>query len=512
MAVNNKAQTIASTASALRRPLALAAAIAAVCASLSLPAQAATVDDLLDRLKEKGILSDDEYQKLDQAREEEKKKQAEAKPADAQQGIRFKFGGFIEAAGIYRSRNETADVNSSFNAGMPLPNNPNYRLSEFRESARQSRLSALAEGDVDSNTALKAYFESDFLGAAGTANSGESNSYTPRIRHGYMTVDRYDYGFHFLAGQSWSLLTLQKVGITPRQEQIPLTIDAQYVPGFTWTRNPQLRVVKDFSKTVWLGFSVESPQASINSLNTPSNTTATNPAGSGGLLNPVGVNYSTDAQPDYVAKLAIDPGWGHYEVYGVARNFRDRSGFSNRSTWGGGAGAAAILPLVPERKLDFQLSFLTGKGIGRYGSAQLPDATFDASGDLVPIKESQLLLGLIARPTELWDIYLYGGLEKADATYSSSGSTQFGYGNPNAINTGCFDEAGTVSAIANCRADTKQVRQLTLGTWYRFYKGNYGTAVFGMQYSYTGRETFEAVGGAPYANENIVMTSFRLYF
>ncbi len=69
-----------------------------------------------------------------------------------------------------------------------------------------------------------------------------------------------------------------------------------------------------------------------------------------------------------------------------------------------------------------------------------------------------------------------------------------------------------MSAIANCRADTKQVRQLTLGTWYRFYKGNYGTAVFGMQYSYTGRETFEAVGGAPYANENIVMTSFRLYF
>jgi hypothetical protein len=29
---------------------------------------------------------------------------------------------------------------------------------------------------------------------------------------------------------------LDKTGITPRQEDIPLTIDAQYVVGFDWTR------------------------------------------------------------------------------------------------------------------------------------------------------------------------------------------------------------------------------------------------------------------------------------
>jgi len=47
---------------------------------------------------------------------------------------------FIEAASIFRTRNETADIASDFNTGIPMPNNPNYHLSEFRESAHQSRL------------------------------------------------------------------------------------------------------------------------------------------------------------------------------------------------------------------------------------------------------------------------------------------------------------------------------------------------------------------------------------
>ncbi len=508
MGVKTKVKNATRAVAVLKRPLALAAMVAAIWAGAGAAASAATVDDLLDRLKEKGILSDDEYQTLDKAREEEKKK-----AGDTQPGIKFTFGGFIAAESVYRSRNETADINSSFNGGIPFRNNPNYNLSEFRQSARQSRLTVLAEGDPDAHTALKAYIESDFLSAAATANSGESNSYNPRLRHGYMTVDRDDYGFHFLAGQTWSLLTLDKVGIQPRQEQIPLVIDAQYIPGFTWDRNPQLRVVQDFGKTVWLGLSVESPQASIVGAS-PANTTTTNPGVSGGLLNPT-ANYSTDSEPDFVAKLAFDPGWGHYEVYGVGRNFRDRSGFSNHSTYGGGAGAAMILPLLAERKLDFQASFLTGRGIGRYGAAQLPDATINSSGGLDPIRETQFLLGLIARPNPLLDIYLYGGVEKADATFSG---TTFGYGNPALNNTACFAaEAGSATTAvaappAGCQANTSRVRQATLGSWYRFYKGNYGTAQFGLQYSYTSRDAFAGVGGAPSTNDNMIFTSFRLYF
>ena len=39
---------------------------------------------------------------------------------------------------------------------------------------------------------------------------------------------------------------MYRLGIVPRQENVPLTIDAQYVVGFNWERQAQLRVVKDF--------------------------------------------------------------------------------------------------------------------------------------------------------------------------------------------------------------------------------------------------------------------------
>src|SRR5690349_3441496 len=35
---------------------------------------------------------------------------------------------FIEAASIFRTRNQTADIASDFNTGIPMPNNPNYHL------------------------------------------------------------------------------------------------------------------------------------------------------------------------------------------------------------------------------------------------------------------------------------------------------------------------------------------------------------------------------------------------
>ncbi len=51
-------------------------------------------------------------------------------------------------------------------------------MGEFRMTARQSRISGLAEGNFDADTHFTYYGEFDFLGAAQTANSGESNSYT----------------------------------------------------------------------------------------------------------------------------------------------------------------------------------------------------------------------------------------------------------------------------------------------------------------------------------------------
>lgn len=383
-------------------------------------------------------------------------------------GVQVRLGGFVELAGIYRSRNEVADIASSWNTGIPLPNSPRYHESEFRISARQSRLSLLLQGEPDPATSLAAYFEVDFQGAAQTANSSESNSYNPRLRQVYATYDDKDYGLHVLGGQAWSLLTMFKTGLVPRQENVPLTIDAQYVPGFTWTRNPQFRIDKSFAADrIWLGASLESPQtlyapAGPNGLLPATSGTVnnTNPGGSG--LNAAN-NYSTDIAPDLIVKAAWDPGYGHYEAYGLGRLFHDRvsmtgSGVSHTTAAGGG-GAAALVPIIP-KKLEFQASFLAGVGIGRYGSAQLPDAIIGRDGGPRPIPEVEALVGVIGHPTPAIDLYLYGGTEQESRTYFNAAGKGYGYGSPLYSNATCGTELG---ASAGCVGNTSGVYQATLG-------------------------------------------------
>ena len=102
-----------------------------------------------------------------------------------------------------------------------------------------------------------------------------------------------------------------------------------------------------------------------------------------------------DFMPDFTVKAAWDPhggGWGHYEIFGLARGFRDRVDAALRPAWqsrttmktyGFSGGGGAILPLWGD-KLQLQGNVLYGQGIGRYDAAQLPDATINAAGDVVP--------------------------------------------------------------------------------------------------------------------------------
>jgi hypothetical protein len=141
-------------------------------------------------------------------------------------GLTITPGGFFALEGLYRDHNLESDIDTPFNS-IPFANNKVGHTNEARLSERQSRLSLLVEGKVDPVTSLSGYGEFDFLGAAQTANSNESNSFNPRVRHLYATIDRSDWGVHVLAGQTWSLATLSSQGMVPRKEQIPLVIDAQ---------------------------------------------------------------------------------------------------------------------------------------------------------------------------------------------------------------------------------------------------------------------------------------------
>ena len=447
------------------------------------------------------------------------------------------LGGFIAAEAVERQRNETSDIGSTF-GGVPYPQSPTYHEPEFRGSARQSRLSLLIQGQPSAAVRVAAYFETDFLSAGVTSNSNESNSYTLRVRQAYTTYDNTNYNFHVLGGQSWSLVTLDRVGITPRQENVPLTIDAQYVVGFNWARQWQLRFVEDFfDHRLWAGLSFEEPQTIYSATTQTVGTTSDvggviggtdNTSNAGGSLLNSGANYSDDVAPDVVAKLAADPSFGHYELYGLARFMNARETLSlpnvnsgrNRTALGGGVGAGMLLPLVG-KKLVFQASGLVGQGIGRYASGSLPDATINQNGTPIPIPEATLLVGFVAHPNKAFDLYAYAGTEQEEKRSFNERiagkNYAFGYGNGGFTDTGCEIE-GSAGA---CSGQTRGLVDGTAGAWWKFLRGPYGTMEVGTEYEYIRRTAFEGTSVAtvgkttinstvtPKTDDSIVLFSFR---
>ncbi len=437
-------------------------------------------------------------------------------------GLTVTLGGFAAVEGIYRTRNEASSIDTSFN-GIPLANSPNYYIPEYRETAQQSRFSLLTEGRLDDAQKLTSYLETDFLSAGSSSNSNESNSYTLRLRQFWGNYDNTDLGLHVLGGQAWSLATMYKVGLIPRQENVPLTIDAQYVVGFDWARQAELRVVKDFDDhKIWAALSVEEPQTLFSPSGGENCTTLVNtPTATGGgtqesdecggsNVNPL-QQYSDNYAPDIIAKIAADPGWGHYELYGLLRFLGGRVSFAatgmgkSYQTTGEGIGGGMILPVVP-KMLDFQISGLAGQGVGRYGTSQLADATFSPAGKIEPLSEYSIMGGFVGHPVPAVDLYAYGGAEGVQRKFFSGTA---GYGNPNVNLSGCSMELGSCSAV------TSAVIEGTIGAWWRIIQSKYGTAEVGAQYEYVDRNTYQGLGAtkgstvSPNTNENMFLFSFR---
>jgi hypothetical protein len=119
------------------------------------------------------------------------------------------------------------------------------------------------------------------------------------------------------------------------------------------------------------------PGLAINDLNTCS---------ASGQLNSQ-TACSNDTIPGLVEKVVLDPGWGHYEVFGIQRWFTDRvfsaSIGTNKTTFGWGVGASVLLPVIPQY-LELQGIVMAGQGIGRYGPGALADVTIAPNRSLAP--------------------------------------------------------------------------------------------------------------------------------
>src|SRR5690242_14132051 len=323
-------------------------------------------------------------------------------------GVNLTPIGFFAAEAIFRSGNETADMGSSFN-GIPFNHTTNGQMSEFRMSARQSRIGMFAEGKT-SDINYTGYWEADFLSAGVTSNSNESNSYSLRVRQIFGQAALTN-GFTVAGGQTWSLITTNKTGVSPRGEDVPLTIDAQYAVGFNWARQAGIRLSQKMSDHSWLALSIEEPEMTFAARNAPAGFVIWQPGGS--QLNQL-TNYSTDLAPDVIGKLAVEPGFGHWELKALGRVFRERfvdptgknGGSRNQTRYAGGIGAGAFMQFA--KSADLTVSGLYGRGIGRYGTSQLADATVGADSSLIPIRAAQGMAELDMHATPKLEIYLIG--------------------------------------------------------------------------------------------------------
>lgn len=398
-------------------------------------------------------------------------------PAMHFKGITITPGGFLESAFIVRSRNENADVIDSF-SGVPFGGVPNASLSEFRATARGTRFSLLAEGNTG-GIGLTGYYELDFLGQAPTANQVETNSFTPRQRQLWGQAS-FHHGLTLTAGQFWSLITTDRRGIATRAEFIPITIDGAYVVGFNYVRQTALRLTKNFNEKWWVAVEVANPETSEpNASYVPANlfgfnNSANAASPSGGTIDYLEGStngFSTNLAPDVLTKLVYEPGWGHYELKTVTRFFRDRISGQNNVTYGGGVGAAAILPIKP-KKIDLIFEGLAGSGIGRYSAANGSDVTLRPDGWIIPLHALDTMGGVEFHPRPKLDVYLYGGNEyygRAAYVNPTDATEPAGYGSPLVNNTYCNVEV-VPSGGTECQAQNKDVAEATAGFWYRFYK------------------------------------------
>jgi hypothetical protein len=462
-------------------------------------------------------------------------------------GINITPGGYAEAAFVRRSRALGADLPTPFNS-VTMPGASQSQLSEFFGSARQSKITTFVEGHVG-NADLSSYVSADFLSAGVTSTSTETNGYTLRLRQAWGQV-KFDNGWSFLGGQEWSLVTENAKGIAPDDDMgktndvRPKTIDPSYNVGFDFARQYGIRVTKSLGDKVAVAFALENPQATLTTHGNANNYLFVQP-GASNSYNTL-ATYGFNPAPDIIAKIAFDPGFGHYEVFGLLDRFTDRVfpcedvlsttkcggsttagpnplGAFNTSKEGGGVGASARWTFA--KRVTFGLKGFGGSGVGRYAPGGLADASINPDGTVHLIKNLHGL-GTLEWKGKKLDVYSYGGVEYAARAWgidntNASKPVEVGYGAPGFNNTGCYTEtapgtstvvSGPVAgSLSSCTADTRALIEGTVGFWYRFYSGPRGRFQYGTQFSYVTRNAWSGDGRQPNGVDGMVFTSFRYY-
>ena len=415
-------------------------------------------------------------------------------------GAQFTPGGFMDFTSIFRTTNTGNAGGTNFFA-IPFSNTVGGHLTESRFTATNSRISLKATEKFGKND-VTGYYEIDFLGNDAANVFVTSNSHTLRQRLYWVDLKRDK--FEFLAGQSWSWLTPNRVGVSPIPSDVFFSqnMDFNYQVGLTWTRAPQVRFVYHPNDNWALGVAMENPQQFV---------------GVGETIFPFAFNAQLGTQfdaannpgtpnlhPDIIPKIAFDKDFDgrhfHIEAAGLLTSARSTNlvagNFVKHTKEGGGFEAAINYELVKNFRLVANGFYSNGGG--RYIFGQAPDVVVapNAAGTDVSLSLVHSGSGIggfewQATPKAAFYGY-YGGVYAQrnafiDTTNPLPGRFA-GFGGPNSPNS------------AN-----RAIQEGTLGWIHTFWKNpQYGAVQLITQASYLTRSPWFVPNGAP-KNAHLVM-------
>jgi hypothetical protein len=228
-------------------------------------------------------------------------------------------GGWVDFTSYFRSTDLGSGLGTAF-AAIPYPNTVQGGLSETRFTAQGSRVTLRADETFGAVTVF-GYAEADFNGYLPPNGYVSTNSDSLRLRVYFADLKKGRW--ELLAGQSWSMLTPNRVGVSPFLSEIynTLHLDSNYQVGLTYARQTQIRAVYHFSNNFALGLSAENPEqfsggaATFPALFSTVQTDVGSSTGAGG-----GTATPT-LHPDLIAKFSVDQGWAgrrwHFETAGL---------------------------------------------------------------------------------------------------------------------------------------------------------------------------------------------------
>ena len=408
--------------------------------------------------------------------------------------------GFLDLTAVWRDKNPGSSIGSNFGS-VPFNNVAAGKNSEFHFSPQNSRLGVRIDGDWKGAHFI-GYNEFDFLGtSASTALSVTNGAFVPRLRLFWVDVRKGP--LEFLAGQSWSMLTPNRKGISPLPGDLFYTqvVDVNYVIGLTWTRQPGMRVLFHPNDKVTVGFSAENPDQYIGGSAGGSGITL--PAALGALAstqldnapnistgsNPVQVTPTI--HPDFIVKLALDPSSRfHFEVAGIERTFRvwnpntaPALGAGTRSTVAGGGIQAGFNAEIFKNFRVISTNYWSDGG-GRYLFGQAPDAIVRSDGSLSLIHSGGTVDGFEATVKNFLIYAYYGGVYVGRNTaLDANGTTKIGYGYAGAPNS-----------------QNRAINEITFGFNQTFWRSpRYGAINLMTQYEWLQRDPWAIATGAPKA-------------